>query len=1139
MEFLTRIIFKKYRQFIAMKTLLKIREILCSGILWGALLSPSIAAPVTTFKDSFETDGAGTRYLVENGNDDGEANFFSRRQEFSNGTVASGGAIDGSWVWGARDIDDANNKASSVEGLLAQEGRLTWEGIDISDLGSIQLIMAVAEGGEGFEPNNTLLVEIRVDGGDWINIGGFRSIATNDPARYFVGGENTLTSVEDPRLVPEFADFAWNIKFAGSQLDLRITFNSNADAEDYYIDNVRIVGDDAVGFIATSLPEERFEEPSEGDFETTLSLSIDSPAPAGGLNISLERSSLALSTLDLPESLVVPAGESTLSVPVKIRQDNRYTGTKIIEVDFIADGYSDERLRFRVENVTPQPRLVMMEIMNVVPGVVEFDLVGDSNGDGIRNGNQDQFVEIVNFEDFVVDISGWTISDDLGVRHEFPDGSTIGPGRALVVFSGGNPTGVFGGAKVQKASSGLLAFNSSRSEVATLVATLGGLIETVDLLINGDIQPVDPRGGSIHRTTGEVGAGYTIHSQIPTSGSRVFSPGTLPDGSPYFVPDNELTLTLNQASVAEDAGAAAVLASVTLSSPAPTGGLEVQIESNGFIVEEGGSITPDEISLETNSVVIPEGQTQVTFAIGAFNDGLLDGDREIAIVVRAGDDILPALALLTIRDVEPNPFNVIINEAMPMVLGTGSDINLNGVSEETVGDKFVEMVNLSGFIVDFSGWQLRVTETGGFSAPEIVHTFPEGTRINDQGAIVVFGKITEETLAARDTVFGGAVIQGASNPDETARSNGLSLQRNQDTTIELLNAEGFRVAEMSYESDMGYQAMSITRVPQFTGVESLHLEATQGEFIIYSPGLSFDGTPFPVAGEAPALPEEPVVASSVSDAQVSIESSVVNMSILGNVDGDPLIMGFVIDGKAANDVIIRAAGPSLSSVNSDFTGELPDPSIELYMMDTAGTAKLVESNDDWSSSSKASELRDASKRVGAFQFEDDGKDAAIFATLTPGVYTAVIPTKEAAGNVLAEIYLVNDSDVDSQLVNVSSRLNIPENRSAISGFVIDGDAAQTVLVRAVGSGMGAGALEDPQFVLVQDGAVLASNDDWSTAENFADVSRLAGELGAFELNEGSNDAAFLAHLEPGVYSVIVSGANGSGGVVLLEVYSKK
>ncbi|MEJ2128889.1 MAG: lamin tail domain-containing protein [Woeseiaceae bacterium] len=63
--------------------------------------------------------------------------------------------------------------------------------------------------------------------------------------------------------------------------------------------------------------------------------------------------------------------------------------------------------------------------------------LGDANGDGVTNTSQDEFVEIVNISGAAIDISGWTLSDAVAVRHTFAAGSVIGAQCSMVVFGGG------------------------------------------------------------------------------------------------------------------------------------------------------------------------------------------------------------------------------------------------------------------------------------------------------------------------------------------------------------------------------------------------------------------------------------------------------------------------------------------------------------------------------------------------------------------------------------------------------------------------------------------------------------------------------------------------------------------------------
>ena len=69
---------------------------------------------------------------------------------------------------------------------------------------------------------------------------------------------------------------------------------------------------------------------------------------------------------------------------------------------------------------------------------------GDSNGDGTRSSSQDEFVELANVSSEPVDISGWQLGDDEAVNFTFPDGYVMAPRSFLVVFGGGDVTGVEG-----------------------------------------------------------------------------------------------------------------------------------------------------------------------------------------------------------------------------------------------------------------------------------------------------------------------------------------------------------------------------------------------------------------------------------------------------------------------------------------------------------------------------------------------------------------------------------------------------------------------------------------------------------------------------------------------------------------------
>lgn len=828
------------------------------------------------FQESFETDGSGTRYVVIGEGDDGALDVFGRRQVGSAGTKAEGGTLDGEWMWKAERIQGAPGPRGSQfpeHDLLDSQGRLIFSNIDISGMGNLRLKIAAATGNGRLEPNDDLYVRVRFDGGDWIEIGGFKSSTSNSRPIYYRGLRDTLTIAGNPNMLFRFfSDWDWPLYGSGTTLDMQITIASNARDDEHYIDNIRILGDPTVSFFSPTVENSFVVEPVSGGVANPVTIVLAEPAPAGGVEFSISGNWESMTSVSLPASPVrIEQGETMVVVPMEVVQDGRFTGTKTIELVIEAPGYNPEMVRFQVENTTPRPdRLVIMEAMNVVPGTHPSHLFGDANNDGRYHNTGDQFIEIVNFEDYPIDLSGWRIGDDLSDRHLIPDGTVLFPNQALVVFGGGEPRGVFGGAIVQVASAGGngLGYNiTSRGEFTYITAPFGEIVDLVELpMVRADILAVTnnlPEGhagrgvsASVHRLSKERGdIGFVmsvpnIHSMIAGAGERLFSPGTWIDGTPYFDPENEIQLSIDNPVIREDAGPNAATGTLVLSSPAPEGGLEITLETNGVVVRDDGSFIPNEIDLDSLTVVVPAGATTADFRIGAHNDGVLDGDQVVLIYARAGPYVLPGFAEMLVEDVEVNDLNVVINEVLLDVEGTASDPNLDGRLEDLLGDQFVEIVNASGRPVNVSGWSVTWESGDTFALVQHVHTFLPGSVLPDQSAAVVFGRISAE--AAQDPIFGGALVQGAREPDGNIKADGLNLPLTTSFFMKLRNEHGFVVDEVRIEFSLARQDMSLTRSPDVTGEMDLHLDAhlSSGafDFLIFSPGLRLDGTPFPGSG---------------------------------------------------------------------------------------------------------------------------------------------------------------------------------------------------------------------------------------------------------------------------------------------------
>lgn len=160
-------------------------------------------------------------------------------------------------------------------------------------------------------------------------------------------------------------------------------------------------------------------------------------------------------------------------------------------------------------------------VINEIHADPAGDISGDANGDGVRHFGDDEFVEIYNSSGSALDISGWTLSDAFSVRHVFPASTIIPEDCAIVVFGGGAPAGVFGGAIVQTASTTALGLNN------------GG--DTVTLNDGSDnvAEGYGSEGGNNESLTRDpdITGSFVGHSSATGANGALFSPGAMIDGS--------------------------------------------------------------------------------------------------------------------------------------------------------------------------------------------------------------------------------------------------------------------------------------------------------------------------------------------------------------------------------------------------------------------------------------------------------------------------------------------------------------------------------------------------------------------------------------------------------------------------------
>lgn len=124
----------------------------------------------------------------------------------------------------------------------------------------------------------------------------------------------------------------------------------------------------------------------------------------------------------------------------------------------------------------------------------------------------------------------------------------------------------------------------------------------------------------------------------------------------------------------------------------------------------------------------------------------------------------------------------------------------------------------------------------------------------------------------------------------------------------------------------------------------------------------------------------------------------VNLSVLKQLEaGETLTAGFVLQGRTARTVLIRAIGPGLQIFGVG--NPMADPTLALF----SGQTKIAQ-NDNWGGELHLGSLGDA---VGAFQVTNAfSADAMLALTLAPGNYTAQVSGVSGGGNVIVEVYEV-------------------------------------------------------------------------------------------------------------------------------------
>lgn len=403
-------------------------------------------------------------------------------------------------------------------------------------------------------------------------------------------------------------------------------------------------------------------------------------------------------------------------------------------------------------------------------------------------------------------------------------------------------------------------------------------------------------------------------------------------------------------------------------------------------------------------------------------------------------------------------------------------------------------------------WKFNNTPIAGATGP--AYTIPS-VQASDAGNYAV--TVTETSFAGTNSITsypGVLTVTPPSSPHIAAQPQPLAVKAGGSATF-TVTATG--IPAPNYQWNLNGVA-----IPDATGA-TLTLSNAQ----LASAG-SYTVTVTNLAG---SITTEPAALDVIT-------TRLVNLSARGSVDGaHTLIVGFVTNGSAPKQLLLRGIGPTLATFG---VGDaLSAPLLTLF--DSRSIA--IATNRGWGGTSA---LTNTFGQVGAFSLPPTSADTALLSSFATGLYSVQLSGLGGANGVgLAEIYDADSGSPASRLINLSARGFVGTGGNVlIAGFVIVGNHPAKILVRAIGPTLSSfavnGALAGPQLTLFDSaGAIVATNTIWGgdTALDAAFT-----QVGAFSLPLSSRDSALLATLPPGTYTAHVSGVGGATGTALVEVY---
>ena len=279
--------------------------------------------------------------------------------------------------------------------------------------------------------------------------------------------------------------------------DLAPALAGDSDAPS--MQHMAVVRDFALSGTPPQQPTVHVTAPNGGETWAAGSSQTITWAASGVTNVSVELSTDGTTFTTLSASTPAAAGQLAVTAPAATTTAAR------VRVTAVPAGTPSDVSDAPFTITTGPPPVGHVFLNEVLANEPGSDVTGE-------------FIELVNSGSGDVNLSGWTISDAVMVRHTFAAGTVLRAGRALVVFGGaiGIPLGL---SNAVAASTGALGLNNGGDTVT--LASPTGVIDSVTYTSTIE-------GVSINRDPdGNAAGAFVLHNVLSTV---LTSPGTRVNG---------------------------------------------------------------------------------------------------------------------------------------------------------------------------------------------------------------------------------------------------------------------------------------------------------------------------------------------------------------------------------------------------------------------------------------------------------------------------------------------------------------------------------------------------------------------------------------------------------------------------------